>query len=67
MNHRCDYGIPSTTNSLEATLGHISKKTPRKNDFWSPINRMAKCLSINKESFNKKIRHNFNHAKIKTV
>lgn len=67
MNHRCDYAMRSTTNSLEATHGHLNKKTPSKNDFWSSINRLVKSLSINEESFNKKSRHNFNYVKHNTI
>ena len=34
MKERLFYEIPSTTNSLESSHGHINRKTPRKNNFY---------------------------------
>lgn len=63
MLHRCEFEMPSTTNSLEASHGHLNKKVPRLNEFWSSICRLVNNLTINEKSFNQKIRHNYNHIK----
>ena len=63
MLHRQDFGMPSTTNSLESFHGHLNKKVPRMNEFWSSIHRLANDLSVNEESFNTKIKHNYNYIK----
>ena len=41
MLHRSDYEMPSTTNTLEASHGHLNRKTPRNNGFWSSLYRIA--------------------------
>lgn len=63
MLHRCEFEMPSTTNSLEASHGHLNKKVPRLNEFWSSICRLVNNLTINEKSFNQKIRNNYNHIK----
>lgn len=67
MLHRSDYEMPSTTNSLESTHDHLNKKIPRNNEFWASIHRLAQGLTINNEEINKKIRHNYNSVKHKTI
>ena len=67
MLHRSSFTMPSTTNSLEATHGHLNRKTPRNNGFWSSIYRLAYCLRIDEEFINDKILHSYNHLKRKTT
>ena len=40
MVERCFYHMPSTTNTLEATHGHLNKRTPRRNTFFQSIFRI---------------------------
>ena len=63
MLHRVSYRMPSTTNSLEATHGHLNKETPRANEFWASMERLAKTFDVNEKLINDKIRHNYNYAK----
>lgn len=44
MVHRYEFQMPSTTNSLEAYHGHLNKKIPRVNEFWSSIARLANII-----------------------
>ena len=40
MMERVFYEMPSTTNSLESSHGHLNRKTPRRNNFWTALNRI---------------------------
>ncbi|KAK8854278.1 hypothetical protein M9Y10_016837 [Tritrichomonas musculus] len=59
--------MPSTTNTLESTHGQINRKTPRRNTFYSPLFRTFLCLNSKFESINKKLCHNYNYTRIKTL
>lgn len=47
------FGMSSTKNSLEFLHGHLNKKTPRNNEFWSSLSRLAQSLNINKRRHNR--------------
>ena len=44
MLERCKFRMPSTTNTLEAIHGHLNKRTPRNNIFFSSILRIHNGL-----------------------
>ena len=56
---RIDLKMPSTTNSLESVHGHLNKKTPRNNSFWSSVNRLCTSFIIKTNLLNSRIQHNF--------
>ena len=60
---RVDAKMPSTTNSLESTHGHLNAKLPRRNEFWSSLFRLAKTVIKKDFKFNEMM-HN-NYAKLK--
>lgn len=66
MLSRIDFRMPSTTNSLESLHGHLNKKTPRNNNFWSSIHRLGEGFTLKIHSLNKRIQHNYNSAKRNT-
>ena len=66
MIERIKMSMPSTTNSLEATHGHLNDETPRRNDFWSSLYRLAKSLLNNDFNLNEKIKHSYNNQIRKT-
>ncbi|KAK8896368.1 hypothetical protein M9Y10_014266 [Tritrichomonas musculus] len=37
---RIPFKMPTTTNSLESTHGHLNKKMPRRNNFWMSLFRI---------------------------
>ena len=37
IKERIAYRMPSTTNALESTHGHLNKKTPRNNNFFASV------------------------------
>lgn len=66
MLQRIGFQMPSTTNSLEATHGHLNKRTPRRNKFYTAFDRVCKNLDAKYLSINDRISHNFNYLKNKT-
>ena len=63
MLSRVEYRMPSTTNSLESTHGHLNKKTPRRNGFWPSMYRLCEALIIDQNMLNKRITHNYSRIK----
>lgn len=64
---RCQARMPSTTNTLEATHGHLNKRTPRRNTFYQSIFRLYTSLMDKYMNVNKRIAHNYYYLKNKTV
>jgi hypothetical protein len=54
--------MPSTTNSLESIHGHLNEATPRRNDFWASLKRLADHIDNGIKRWPEAVRHNFNHA-----
>ena len=54
--------MPSTTNSLESSHGHLNGKIPRRNDFWSGMTRLVEFIIIKENNFKKALRCNFSRA-----
>lgn len=51
---RIKYKMPSTTNALESSHGHLNEKITRRNDFYTSLVRLTK-FTVSKA-------HNFEHA-----
>ena len=66
MMFRIKYSMPSTTNSLESAHGHLNKKTPRRNNFWSSLYRVISNLTKQNHLYKEKVMHNYNHVIRKT-
>ena len=62
MHYRTEYRMPSTTNSLEATHGHLNKKTPRRNNFFMSIYRIVSNLMSKSQNIVKEIKTNYRRA-----
>jgi hypothetical protein len=54
--------MPSTTNALESIHGHLNEATPRRNDFWPSMKRLADHINEGIKRWPDAVRHNFNHA-----
>lgn len=63
MLSRINFKMPSTTNSLESSHGHLNKKTPRHNGFWSSINRLCESFILKTNLLNTRIQHNYSYLK----
>ena len=59
MIERSSTGMPSTTNSIESTHGHLNELTPRRNYFYSSLYRLIMTVMSQIHSFNAKMHHNY--------
>ena len=59
MQERVDLRMPSTTNALESTHGHMNAKTPRNNNFFSAIHRIVKAMMLKTNTINQSIQNNY--------
>ena len=66
MLERIKMKMPSTTNALESTHGHLNSLTPRRNEFWSSLYRITTSLLNNDFKLNEKIRSSYNNQIRKT-
>ena len=66
MLSRINFRMPSTTNSLESSHGHLNKKTPRHNGFWASINRLCESFILKTNLLNIRIQHNYSYLKSTT-
>ena len=66
MSRRIKYHMPSTTNSLEATHGHLNAITPRRNSLFASIFRIHNEMNSKFLNINQRIQHNYNYTKRKT-
>ena len=65
--HRVDANMPSTTNTLEAMHGHINENCPRRNSFFSAIQRLICELDSKYQKINLRVKHNYNYTKNATI
>lgn len=63
---RIQYRMPSTTNSLEATHGHLNRRTPRRNNIFAAIFRLYNEFNLKYEQVESRIKHNYSYIKRKT-
>jgi hypothetical protein len=59
---RVQWRMSPTTNSLESIHGHLNEATPRRNNFWASLKRLADHIDEGMERSPDAVRHNFNHA-----
>ena len=67
MMHRVPTRMPSTTNSLESTHGHINKITPRRNNFYGALYRIVKHIMNKSQRVQECIKINYARAKRVTL
>ena len=60
---RIKFRMPSTTNALESTHGHLNAQIPRRNDFYSALTRLAKYTVRKANNFSDSFKNNYNRAK----
>ena len=63
MIERSYKNMPSTTNSIESTHGHLNENTPRRNCFFSSIYRLIMSIMTQIHNFNDKMHHNYRKVK----
>ena len=63
MLKRIEARMPSTTNSLEATHGHLNSLLPRRNEFWSSLYRLVKSIADKDFRFKEMLIHNYQRIK----
>jgi hypothetical protein len=54
--------MPPTTNSLESIHGHLNEATPKRNNLWASLKRLADHVDEGMKCWPDAVRHNFNHA-----
>ena len=67
MFHRVKTRMPSTTNALESTHGHINKSTPRRNNFYGALYRIVKHVMDKSQRIEECIKINYARAKRVTM
>lgn len=64
---RIQYKIPTTTNSLESFHGQLNSQTPRRNNFWTAMNRLARNIISKCYCIQDHISHNYMYEKKQTI
>lgn len=67
LMHRAKYRMPSTTNALESSHGHLNSLVPRRNDFYSALTRLIKFVITKTHNFQQAYKTNYNRARRKTL
>lgn len=65
MKERVDFKMPSTTNALESSHGHLNALLPRRNDFYTALSRIIDFVIEKTHNFKKAYITNFNRTKRK--
>lgn len=63
MIERVKTRMPSTTNALEATHGHLNESVQRRNCFWPSLHRLVKSINDRTYSFQEHLKHSFQKTK----
>ena len=63
MIKRVEARMPSTTNSLESSHGHLNSKLPRHNAFWPSLQRIATSITDKTFRYNEMMKHNYSRIK----
>lgn len=66
---RSKYKMPSCTNQLESTHGHLNSFIPRRNLFWPLVQRIISSIILKCQNFKKYCKHNYERyqPKIKII
>ena len=67
MLERIKFKMPSTTNALESSHGHLNAIVPRRNDFYTSLTRLINFVVEKTHNFRKACITNFNRAKRKIM
>jgi hypothetical protein len=59
---RVECRMPSTTNSLESSHGHLNAQIPRRNDFYTSLTRLMRFIITKTHNFKPAYRTNLNKA-----
>ena len=59
---RIPFAIPSTTNSLESSHGHINENVKRRHNFFHAIKKLIKWSNFKISSFKKLLKKNFEYT-----
>ena len=60
---RINFAMPSTTNALESTHGHLNADIPRRNEFWSAMMRLVQFVLSKENNFSNAFKINFMREK----
>ena len=66
IKERIKYRMPSTSNSLESTHGHLNKKTPRHNNFYTSLHRIIMHMMLKTQRIEQCIHINYMKTKAET-
>ena len=67
MIARPDYKMPSCTNQLESTHGHLNSLIPRRNELFSSLKRLMDEIVKKNDNFDKNFNHNYSRFKNKII
>ena len=59
---RISTSMPSTTNSLEASHGHLNEGVPRRHNFFNALTKLIKWSNYKLSNFEKLLQKNFNYT-----
>lgn len=65
MVRRAKYRMPSCTNQLESTHGHMNSQIPRRNSFWPSMQRLCQNIMQKIQNFENHFKHNYYRYKNK--
>ena len=60
--NRIKYKMPTTTNSLESSHGHLNAKIPKRNDFYTAMSRLIKFVIKKTHNFEQAYQTNLNRS-----
>ena len=63
IKERVALRMPSTTNALESTHGHLNSKLHRRNEFWSSLYRLVSSLTSKDLNFQDRVKANYSRIK----
>jgi hypothetical protein len=63
MLERVGTHMPTTSNTIECTNGHLNGDTPRHNTFWGSLHRIAGIFSVKIENFSECVWHNLKYER----
>ena len=63
LNCRAQFKMPTTTNALESSHGHLNAQIPRRNDFYTAMDRLVKFIIHKTHGFEDAYKANLNRAR----
>ena len=65
MIHRPEYQMPSCTNQLESSHGHLNSLVPRRNELFASLKKLMDEIVKKNKNFEKNYNHNYTRYKSK--